>query len=106
MTTEPNPFDNSTTNNLKGVIDAVSQVISGGESTVPETMETHVDAAASEIAKIEGPHLQGDITKIMQKHFSAGSDGKPQETKIQKAFEKEVGKRVAQQRAAGKWEEH
>tara|TARA_R100000951_G_C2635705_1_gene179228 strand:- start:276 stop:593 length:318 start_codon:yes stop_codon:yes gene_type:complete len=104
--TAPNPFDNSTTNNLKGVIDAVSQVINGGEPTVPEEMGTHADAAASEIAKIEGPHLQGDITKIMQKHFSAGSKGNPQETSVQKAFEKEVGKRVAQQRSAGKWEEH
>ena len=46
------------------------------------------------------------LTKIMQKHFSAGSKGNPQETSVQKAFEKEVGKRVAQQRSAGKWEEH
>ena len=31
--TDPNPFTG--TDNLKGVIDAVSQVINGGEPTVP-----------------------------------------------------------------------
>ncbi len=101
--TDPNPFNG--TDSLKNVIDAVSKVI-GGQPNVPETYNTHIDAAAEEIGKVEGPHVQGDITKIMQKHFNAGSDGKPQETGMQKAFEKEVGKRMQQGQAKAKWEEH
>tara|TARA_Y100001937_G_C7112250_1_gene328266 strand:+ start:546 stop:854 length:309 start_codon:yes stop_codon:yes gene_type:complete len=101
--TDPNPFNG--TDSLKNVIDAVSQVI-GGQPTVPDTYDTHIDAAAEEISKIDGPHVQGDITKIMQKHFNAGSDGKPQATELQKAFEKEVGKKVNQTQAKAKWEEH
>jgi len=89
--TDPNPFTG--TDSLKNVIDAVSQVISG-EPPVPDSYNSHADAAAEEIAKIDGPHVQGDITKIIQKHFNAGSDGKPQATGLQKSFEKEVSKRM------------
>ena len=104
--TVPNSFDNSTTNNLKGVIDAARNVIAG-EPTLPDEFSSHADSAAEEIAKISnGPHVQGDITKIMQKHFNAGSDGHPQATGLQKSFEKEVGKRMQQSQAKAKWEEH
>ena len=102
--TVPNPF--STGDSLKGVIDAARNVIAG-EPTLPNEYGSHVDSAAEEIAKIsDGPHVQGDITKIMQKHFNAGSDGKPQGTGLQKSFEKEVGKRIQQGQAKAKWEEH
>ena len=102
--TDPNPFNG--TDSLKNVIDAVSQVISG-EPTLPDEFSSHADSAAEEIAKIsDGPHVQGDITKIMQKHFNAGSEGKPQATGVQKSFEKEVNKRMQQGQAKAKWEEH
>lgn len=102
--TDPNPFNG--TDSLKNVINAVSQVIAG-ETTLPDEYGSHADSAAEEIAKItDGPHVQGDITKIMQKHFNAGSDGKPQATGLQKSFEKEVGKRMQQGQAKAKWEEH
>ena len=101
--TQPNPFNGS--DSLKGVIDAVSQVI-GGQPVVPDTYNTHIDAAAEELGKIDGPVVSDDLTKIMQKHFNAGSDGKPQATELQKAFEREVGKKMQQDTAAGKWKEH
>ena len=104
--TVPNAFDNSTTNNLKGVIDAARDVIAG-EPTLPDEYGSHAAATAEELAKITtGPHVQGDITKVMQKHFNAGSDGNPQATGLQKSFEKEVGKRMQQGQAKAKWEEH
>ena len=104
--TVPNAFDNSTTNNLKGVIDAARDVIAG-DPTLPDEYGSHAAAAAEELAKITtGPHVQGDITKVMQKHFNAGSDGNPQATGLQKSFEKEVGKRMQQGQAKAKWEEH
>ncbi len=101
--TDPNPFNG--TDSLKNVIDAVSKVI-GGQPNVPETYNTHIDAAAEEIGKIEGPHVQGDITKIMQKHFNAGSDGKPQETGLQKHLKRKLAKEMQQDKRKAKWEEH
>lgn len=101
--TDSNPFNG--TDSLKNVIDAVSQVI-GGEPTLPDQFGSHADAAADEIGKISGgPHVQGDITKIMQKHFNAGSEGNPQASKLQKSFENEVGKRIQQAQAKSKWSE-
>lgn len=103
--TAPNSFDNSTSNNLKGVIDAARNVIAA-EPTLPDEYGSHADAAAEELGKItKGPHIQDDITKIMQKHFNAGSDGNPQANGLQKSFEKEVGKRMQQGQAKAKWEE-
>ena len=103
MTTDPNPF--STGADLKGLIDTVSSVI-GGQPQLPDTFDQHVDAAAEEIGKIEGPHVQGDITKILQKHFNAGSNGEPQTTDFQKSFDNKVQQKVTQNRRADNWKDH
>ena len=100
--TTPNPF--STGSDLKGVIDAASEIL-GGEPVLPDSFSSHADAAAEEIAGIDGPTTNDDITKIMQKHFNAGSNNEPQTNKLQKAFQNEVGKRVHQSRQAKKWSE-
>ena len=86
--TDPNPFTGA---DLKG-IDTVSRLSVDNHSS--RTFDP-CDAAAEEIGKIEGPHVQGDITKILQKHFNAGSNGEPQ-TKFPKSFEKV--QRMAQNR--------
>ena len=100
--TTPNPF--STGSDLKGVIDAAAEII-GGQPVLPDDFSSHVDSAAEEIAKIDGPTTNDDITKIMQKHFNNGSKGNPQSTKLQQAFQSEVGKKVHQTRMKDKWSE-
>ena len=100
--TTPNPFN--TGDSLKGVIDAAAEII-GGEPVLPDDFSSHADAAAEEIAGIEGPTTNDDLTKIMQKHFNAGSKNEPQTTKLQQVFQKEVGKRVNQSNQAKKWSE-
>tara|TARA_R100001443_G_scaffold101203_1_gene109018 strand:+ start:1197 stop:1508 length:312 start_codon:yes stop_codon:yes gene_type:complete len=102
--TDPNPFNN-TSDSLKGVIDAARNVIAG-EPTLPDEYGSHIDAAADEISKGGNTMMQDDITKIMQKHFNAGSEGNPQATNLQRSFEKEVSKRMQQNQAKAKWEEH
>ncbi len=100
--TTPNPF--SSGSDLRGVIDAAAEII-GMQPTLPDQFGSHADAAAEELGKIDGPTSNEDITKIMQKHFNAGSDGKPQSTKLQQAFQNEVGKRASQLRNKNKWSE-
>ena len=101
--TDPNPFNG--TDSLKNVVDAVSEIISG-QPVIPDQFNSHIDAAAEEIAAIEGPTTNDDITKIVQKHFNTASEGVPQETKLQTAFQNEIANKVAQNNAAKKWEEH
>lgn len=102
MTQQPNPF--STGADLKGVIAAASEIISG-EPVLPDQFKSHVDAAADEIGKLEGPTTNDDINKIMKKHFDNASEGTPQSTKTQTAFQKEIGKKVHQDTAKKKWQE-
>lgn len=103
MTTQPNPFTN-TSNSLKGVIDAAASVI-GGDPVLPDTYGTHVSDAAGEIGNLKAPYIQSDVTKILQKHFDAASKGDPQSTKLQKSFEREVSKAIGQNRSQKKWQE-
>ncbi len=103
--TDPNPFNN-TASGLKGVIDAVSSVISG-EPVLPDDFNSHVDAAAKEVMdKGDKPHVSDDLVKIMQKHFNNASKGDAKSTKLQKSFEKEVGKKIHQAQQKAKWKEH
>lgn len=105
MSQVPNPFTN-TSDSLKNVIAAASEVISG-QPTVPDEFGTHMDAAAGEIADLSNrPHISQDINKIVQKHFNNASKGHPESTKLQKSFENEVGKRVQQVIAGKKWKQH
>ena len=100
--TDPNPFNG--TDSLKNVVDAVSEIISG-QPVIPDQFNSHIDAAAEEIAALEGPTTNDDITKIVQKHFNTASEGVPQETKLQTAFQNEIANKVAQNNAAKRWEE-
>jgi hypothetical protein len=104
MTQQPNPFNN-TAGQLRGVIDAASEIIAG-EPVLPDDYASHVDAAAAEISKADGAMMQDDLTKIMQKHFGAASNNDPQSTKLQATFQKEVGKKMMQAQAKSRWEEH
>ena len=101
--TDPNPFTG--TDSLRNVVDAVSEIISG-QPVIPDQFNSHIDAAAEEIAALEGPTTNDDITKIVQKHFNTASEGVPQETKLQTAFQNEIANKVAQNNAAKRWEEH
>ena len=101
--TDPNPFNG--TDSLKNFVDAVSEIISG-QPVIPDQFNSHIDAAAEEIAALEGPTTNDDITKIVQKHFNTASEGVPQETKLQTAFQNEIANKVAQNNAAKRWEEH
>ena len=100
--TTPNPFN--TGSDLKGVMDAAAEIM-GGQPVLPDEFGSHVDAAAEELGKIDGPASNEDITKIIQKHFNDASKGQPQSTKLQTAFQTEIGKKVHQNRMAKKWSE-
>ena len=105
MSQVPNPFMN-TSDSLRNVIAAASEVI-GGRPSVPDEYGTHMDAAAQEIMDMsDRPHLSQDITKIMQKHFNNATKGNPETTSVQKSFEDEIGRRINQIHASKKWEEH
>ena len=105
MTQVPNPFDQTTSNSLRGVIDAASEIIAG-EPALPDEYDSHVDAAAEEICKADTVMMQDDITKIMQKHFNSASQGDAQKTNLQTTFQKEVGKKMQQAQNRARWEEH
>lgn len=102
--TESNPF-NQTSADLQGLINDVSEIIAG-EPVMPGEFESHADAAAEEIAAMEGPTMSDDILKVVQKHFNNGSNGKAQETKTQHSFEKEVSRRISQAQAKARWKDH
>lgn len=103
MTTQPNPFSN-TSDSLKNVIAAASEII-GGDPVLPDEYGSHVNAAAEEIGKLEAsPYVSNDITKILQKHFNNASNGDPKSTRLQKSFQKEVDKAIHQARQKSKWQ--
>ena len=104
MTTQPNPFNN-TSSSLKGVIDAAASVISGSP-VLPDSYSDHISSAAEEIIKLsDGPHIADDATKILQKHFNTASEGNPQSTNLQKSFQREVDKQLQSLRAKAKWKD-
>ena len=105
MSQVPNPFNN-TSDSLRNVISSVSEII-GGQPVVPDEYGSHMDAAADEIISLsDQPHMQGDVIKIMQKHFNAATKGNPESTALQKSFEKEINSRINQKNAAKRWEQH
>lgn len=104
MTTQPNPFNN-TSSSLKGVIDAAASII-GGSPTLPDEYSDHVNSAAEEISSLsDGPHIADDTTKILQKHFNNASEGNPQSTNLQRSFQREVNKQLQSLRGKSKWKD-
>ena len=73
---------------------------------VPEKTETLTERLAKMPTKTNVFNGDDDITKIVQKHFNTASEGVPQETKLQTAFQNEIANKVAQNNAAKRWEEH
>lgn len=103
MSLDNNPFGGS--ESLKNVINSVSEII-GGSPVLPDDYGTHVDAAADEIAGLDGKYMSDDVNKIIRKHFDAGSQGNPNSTKLQGAFQKEVAKRMGERAAKERWKDH
>jgi len=101
---ETNPFS-SGSDSLKNVINSVSEII-GGSPVLPDEYSSHVDSAVDDIANLKGPYLGDDVNKIIRKHFDTASEGNPNSTKLQGAFQKEVSKRMAQAQAKSRWEDH
>ena len=101
---ETNPFS-SGTDSLKNVINSVSEII-GGSPVLPDDYSSHVDSAVDDISALKGPYLGDDVNKIIRKHFDAASQGNPNSTKLQGAFEKEVSKKMAEAQAKNRWKEH